>query len=95
MSRTKLNLNANIERKNPHLLKGSKPWQAWKLAGHRSEHNSMAHSEAGTKFVPGPGGINCGCCTRFPPAILKVVTRRVERRRSHIKEHLSLMEECT
>jgi hypothetical protein len=70
-----------------------KPWQAHKLAKHKHLRHAMGHSEVGTKLTPGPGGINCGCCTRFTPEVLKIKSRRVERRRAHIMDHVTAQEQ--
>ena len=44
--------------------------------GHR--HNKFY--DGVTKWRPGPGGINCPCCTKAPPGELKVKSRRAYRR---------------
>jgi hypothetical protein len=45
----------------------------------------MGHKNYG-KYYIGPGGINCNCCTKFPPEKLKVKVRRLERHKANIIE---------
>lgn len=46
------------------------------MFGHR--HSSLY--DGLSKWKTGPGGINCPCCTKLPPAELKVKSRRALRR---------------
>lgn len=45
----------------------------------------MGHKKTG-KLSLGPGGMNCNCCTKFTPDVLKVKTRRHDRRTFNFQE---------
>ena len=54
----------------------AKPWKRWWRIGHHRQGKT-----AQNKFVCGPGGIMCACCTRVHPSLIKVFVNRRERRR--------------
>jgi hypothetical protein len=58
------------------------PGKIEKLGRHKS---CMGHRLT-SKLRPGPGGINCPCCTKVPPGKLKVMTRRYERHTASIPD---------
>lgn len=62
-----------------------------KTARHGHKHNKLY--DVVLKWKPGPGGINCPCCTKAPPGELKVKSRRAYRRTIGKREILSELAE--
>lgn len=55
-----------------------------RLTGHKK---GAGHRNSG-KYLVGPGGLNCPCCTKLPPDELKVKERRLIRRKTKVQDHL-------
>ena len=92
MSRTKRNIpksrSKNLRRDyktndEGEFIGEKTPWKDHKLG--LKKH--MDSTRGGTKYKPGHGGINCSCCTKFPPDELKVIIRRYERRKDNQKNY--------
>lgn len=87
MSRTKRNINvANWD--FSHL---DRPvYNVQRLAGHKK---GKGHKNLKGKYLVGPGGLNCPCCTKLPPEEQKIKERRLIRRMNKIQDALKKYEE--
>jgi hypothetical protein len=91
MSRTKRNIpkerqeswGRNWRYEDGEFVGDATPWKAEKMGRHKRKEATRG----GSKYKIGPGGINCRCCTKLPPEVIKVAIRRYERRKINQKKY--------